>query len=288
MSKPKTVRAGSNPHDLPMIGKSILPPYLYIDDLINMACDMVRIENLQPEIPKTYIPQALIETGGVGFLDSNTYAGGFYWARPLGLPIRYNEWDRFEFFDRFGRTNFEVTRDAGARFIKANAKATPPRLILERLAIMLDLCDRSIAANIRAQIMGRVFPWDNKKGDKALDVLMGEFESGLPLGLPPEQVLSLQTADLTVPVTFDRTLAGRAAIWADAMQRVGSVAAMQYSRERTQSAEVNAYIASTIDLVYIMINTFNDDCERQNILGTDGKPLRMVYAGYAKNGHGSY
>ena len=279
-NEPITVRAGSNPHGHKP-APNVLPPYSYFDDLVAMSCDLVDIPKLDPRTPKNYVARALIMSGGIGYLDNNTVARGFYHARPLGEPIRFDEWERFQFSDRLGRTNFEVSRAAGARYIRANATATPPRMILERLSVLLDLCDRSIAANIRAQILGRVVGTTNKKNETDLWATFDSFERGLPVGLDAEALANLQPVDLTVPITFDRLLAARAAIWSDAMQRVGSVAAMQYSHERTQSAEVNAYIASTIDFVYIMINTFNDDCRRQHILGTDGKPLKMIYTGYA-------
>ena len=281
MAEPVIIRAGQNPHETQnRRPRSILPAYCYVDDLVNMACDLVDVENLDKSIPKNYIARSLVETGGVGFFDSKTFARGFYFARPMGQPIRYDEFDEFQFYDRGGQTSFTINRARGARYIRANAKGTPPKKILERLAIMLDLCDRSIASNIRAQILGRAV--GDKQGNKTrVETLLAAFESGLPVGMDAETLANLQPVDLSVQPTFDRVLAARAAIWSDAMQRVGSVAAMQYSRERTQSAEVNAYIATTIDLVYIMINTFNADCKRQNILGTDNEPLRMVYTGYA-------
>ena len=283
MGEPVIVRAGQNPHDRKEKARSILPRYDYVDDLVNMACDLVDIPKLDPKTPKNYVARSLVETGGVGFFDTRTFARGFYFARPQGVPIRYDEFDEFQFYDRGGLTSFSVTRANGARYIRANAKGTPPKAILERFSIMLDLCDRSIASNIRAQILGRVVgDKKGKDGNSArIDTLLASFETGLSVGLDPETLANLQPVDLSVAPTFDRVLAARAAIWSDAMQRVGSVAAMQYSRERTQSAEVNAYIATTIDLVYMMINTFNADCKRQKILGTDNEPLQMVYTGYA-------
>lgn len=263
--------------DLPL-----LPVVDYATDALNMAADLVAIPNLPDDTPKNFIATSLIKDGGVGFWDlpQDNPARGFYRARKLFRPDRVGEWHSFNFFAGEDSGWFRVTREGGARFIRANASATPTFPFLLRSAVMLDVADRSIAANIRAQIYGRVIKAPSSMTDENIEAMIAAVESGKPFPLDAAAFEMLKGEDISVPFTADRVASVRSMIWSEMLKRVGSVAADHYKRERTQSAEVSASVSEAIDMVYIMINTFNDDCKRQNIIGTDGKPLTMIYTGY--------
>lgn len=260
--------------------KPLLPYCSYVDDLINLACDQIEIEHLDPEVPKNFIPKVLIREGKIGFLKRDDPSRGFYRANETGEPGRYDVYRNFFFYTRYG--GFYASYDEGARLIPANATKIPPVFAFERAGVMLDMADRSIAANIRAQIYGRVLQAGTDKQRETLLALLDSVESGKPIVVTPEagEILG-SSLDLTVPVTFDKVLLARSAIWSGIVKRVGSVAADQYKKERVQSMEVDAAIGETIDSVYIMINSFNEAAKREDIRGLDGGLIQMKYTGYA-------
>lgn len=260
----------------------LLPWVDYAGDALNMAADLVAIPNLGNSVAKNFIATTLIKEGGIGFWDlpADNPARGFYRARRLFRPDRLGEWHDFEFWNGVERGWFRINRDRGARYIRANALASPTYPFLLRSAVMLDVADRSIAANIRAQIYGRIIKAPTSMTDEDILAMIAAVESGKPFPLDAAAFETLKGEDISVPFTADRVASVRSMIWSDMLKRVGSVAADHYKRERTQSAEVSASVSEAIDMVYIMINTFNDDCKRQNILGDNGEPLEMIYTGY--------
>ncbi|MBQ1755509.1 MAG: hypothetical protein IIZ96_02120 [Oscillospiraceae bacterium] len=260
----------------------LLPLVDYAKDAINMAADLIAIPNLPKDTPKNFIVTTMIRDGGIGYWErpEDDPARGFYRARKILRPDRLGIWHTFDFFKGYEGGWFRVLRSEGARYVRANAEGSPTYPFLMRSAIMLDIADRSIAANIRAQIYGRVIKVPDNMTDDDVEAMIAALESGKPFPLSSTAFDMLRGEDISVPFTADRVAAVRSMIWGEMMKRVGSVAADHYKRERTQSAEVSASVAEAIDMVYIMINTFNDDCERQEIIGTDGKPLRMIYSGY--------
>lgn len=260
----------------------LLPWVDYAGDALNMAADLVAIPNLGNSVAKNFIATTLIKEGGIGFWDlpADNPARGFYRARKLFRPDRLGEWHDFDFWNGVERGWFRINRDRGARYIRANALASPTYPFLLRSAVMLDVADRSIAANIRAQIYGRIIKAPTSMTDEDILAMIAAVESGKPFPLDAAAFETLKGEDISVPLTADRVAAVRSMIWSEMLKRVGSVAADHYKRERTQSAEVSASVSEAIDMVYIMINTFNDDCKRQNILGENGKPLEMIYTGY--------
>lgn len=260
--------------------RAILPYTSYSDDLVNLACDQIEIDHLDPDVPKNFIVKTLINYGKIGFLDRPDPSRGFYRMDIAGLPNRYELYNRFFFYTY--DSGFYVSRADGGREIKANATACPPRFAFDRAAVLLDMADRSIAANIRAQIYGRVLTATSEKQKAAILALLDSVESGKPLVVAADLAEVLRSSlDLSVPVTFDKVLAARAAIWSNIVKRVGSVASEQYKRERVQSAEVDAAIGETIDSVYIMINSFNEATKREDVRGLDGQIVTMRYTGYA-------
>lgn len=260
--------------------RSILPYVSYADDLINLACDQIEIEHLDRDVPKNFVVRTLIDYGRIGFLDRNDPSRGFYRMDISGLPDRYGLFHHFYYYTY--DNGFYVSYDEGGREIRANATGIPPRFAFDRAAVLLDMADRSIAANIRAQIYGRAISTGTDKERDKIDVLLDRVESGKPLVVTEDLANVLRSSlDLSVPVTFDKMLLARSAIWSAIVKRVGSVAADQYKKERVQSAEVDAAIGETIDNVYIMINAFNEATEREEIRGEDGEILVMKYTGYA-------
>lgn len=260
----------------------ILFPHDYALDFVNMVCDQIDIPNIEQGTPKDFVIRCLIRDGHVGYLDTPDASRGHYGSRYRGQRARFGLYENFFFRSGAdGQVQFPTSAKYGARDIRANASAVPLFSFFQRCATLLDICDRSIAANIRAQIYGRVITARDSDTEDKIMAVIDALESGRPLVLDETEKALLASYDISIPATFDAVIAARSAIWAEAMKRCGSVSANQYRHERTQTAEVDAAVAETIDAVYIMINTYNDDCKRQNILGTDGKPLHMVFTGYA-------
>lgn len=264
----------------------LLPSVSYVDILKNLACEMIDYDGVDPEVPKDFITRTLIDRGRVGFWDTDTPARGFYESRAFAARTRYRTPDKFVYYTGAGERSFDITTAQGARDIRANATATPLLDTFKRYAHMLEICDRSIIANTRAQVFGRIIKADGHtaKDSATLEMLLDKLESGKPLVLDADTVAALgnlEPVDISIPYTAPAVIAAKGAIWSEAVKMIGSVAQNQYRRERTQTAEVDAAIGESIDLVYILIDTFNADCERQNITARDGTPTRARFNGYA-------
>ena len=82
---------------------------------------------------------------------------------------------------------------------------------------------------------------------------------------------------VTNPTQFvaDKILTLARAEWEDIIKRCGVVTSNNFKRERVQTAEINAGAGECIDYIYIMVDTFNRDCERA------GLPTRMHFNGFA-------
>lgn len=249
----------------------------YMNEFINTACDMVDIDGLSPDVPKGFIIRSLIRDGRVAYLDRNDPSAGWYNAQKSGEPNRYGYYDTLYLTEASGINGFYATVRDGVREIRANATAYPPFLLYEKYTKQLSLCDRAITANIRASILSRILPVDDASKRTSVEIALQDVEEGLPIVVDGMDVMEafMKSSDISTTFIADRLIGVRSAIWSDAAVRLGTISGNQYKKERVQSAEVDASVAETIDAVYVMINTFNEDCQRH------GLPFRMHYTGYA-------
>lgn len=249
----------------------------YVNEFVNTACDMVDITGLSPDVPKAFIIKSLIKKGRVAYLERNDDSRGWYNAAPAPAkqPNRYGYYDTLFLTQSNGLKGFYATVADGVKEIRANAEAYPLFITYQKYATQLALCDRAINANLRASIMTRMLTATDETQKEELQIALSEMEDGLPLIVTDDIRHAFEASDLSTDFIAREIIDVRSAIWADAAVRLGTISGNQYKKERVQSAEVDASVAETIDSVYIMVNTFNEDCER------NGLPFRMVFTGYA-------
>jgi len=244
----------------------------YVQEFINTIIDMVNIQGLEKEVPKSFIIKALLEGGRCGFYDKEGPTRGFYKFAPGSIPDRYGIYNNGTLSNAAG-VSFYAKRDVIE--IRANPERRPIMLDFLKYGRQLAACDLAIEANVRASTWGRLLTYANEKDKDAILLAFNDTQLGLPTMISEALRRSFDNSDISVPFVAPQIKGVQAAIYSDAQRRIGTVSGNQYKKERVQSAEVDASIAETIDSIYIMIDTFNEDCER------GGLPYRMEYNGYA-------
>lgn len=244
----------------------------YVKEFVNTICDIVSIDGLEPDVPKSFVISALVDGGRAGFLDVADPSRGFYRFAPNDVPNRYGLFEGGTLTNGAGRT-FPVKKNVVE--VRANPERYPLKLDIIKYANQLARCDMAIDANIKAATYSRMIGTSDPKEREAIEIAIEECMLGRPAIVDNSIRQAFESSDISVALVAPQIAAVRAQIYADAQRRVGTVSGGQYKKERVQTAEVDASIAETIDNIYIMIDTFNEDCER------GGLPYRMRYNGYA-------
>lgn len=252
--------------------------------ILNFACAMVRCERTdgKPDnIPNGWGVKNLIQYGQIGYLHSSTEAEGLYRISKVstrdryGTPIEVNAQT-----DATGSAPFVVSTtrdgeptDGRMSIIRANATAAPPFVTIQRYAEMIAKAEFHVNVNLLASLRSQIVGLPDGQS-AAFDMIMENAMNGFPTKITDDLAHSLTTFDISVPLDSPQVYQLVLQLWASALKQFGGVTPESYKAERTQTAEVDATIAQSIDNVYILIDQANEDCKRQNV------PLRFVYAGY--------
>lgn len=249
-----------------------IPCSPYIDEVISFACSVVTIDDLPPDVPQDFIIKSLIYHGEMVYLDGPL--AGWYLSTRGGLRDRYGRPKAY-----FLRTlasdaaPFEVPADKTVR-IRANALSIPPLFEISRLSNMVSLCDRALRVNLLSSMSTRMFAADTPETENSIRLAFDDFQDGRPGVVRSDILATMQNSDVSVPFRGGELHALRTALLHDLYKKFGAITPAQYKAERTQSAEVSANIAESIDNIYVLIEQFNRDAE------AGGLACRMRYTGY--------
>ncbi len=254
--------------------KSILTQ-AYFDEYLSMFCNAVKILGLPDDIPQYYILKTLFTRGVIAkYGDLGIYRPEF-----VGLKDIYGEYKTVHLTNADGQrlfTSVPVGLEHGkAQIIKANAIKYPYAPRMMEIAETLAILDISMRVNVLNSQTNHILPYTSKEQGKSIERAFDEMQAGLPVVLYYKDMLDvIQPMDITAEFKADKIQGLKETIWNDSLKRLGIVSENNFKKVRVQSAEVDASIAESIDYVYTMIDSFNYDCERNNI------PWVMEFDGY--------
>ena len=252
-----------------------------LEDIINFACAMVEIvptdgDTLQE--PSGWATRWLIEQGVIGWNETDGAMRGWWLVNGFTELNRYGQ-PKAAFCRTQATASGEIVRrisyepGKGMHIIRANTLAIPPRLFMASFARLIEQAERLLWTNMRASTRSQLIGAPKDQVETVRGILE-DANNGDASVIETTIAQSLSSLDLSVPFMGNDIHQLLTSLYSDAYRRFGGVTPPQYKAERQQSAEIAAQIASTIDNVYIMIDTFNDGCERY------GVPRKMVYRGY--------
>lgn len=263
-------------------------------EILAFACSMIRARRIdgKPDLlPAGWLEKSMIKYGSLGWVRSETAAEGFYQIHRIGAVDRYGVPKTVTLkTEATASPQFsanvigaslspdEVRADLSpleVAIVKANALARPPIFAIRRYAVAIAALDVAIPANVIASMRSQIVGVPDTLVDSVEEVLYRAAQ-GLPVVCTSELFESMRTADISVPFKGGDYQNLRATLWSEAVKQFGGITPAQYKAERTQSAEVSAGIAGSIDNVYQMIDQFNEDAER------GGVPYRFEYVGYGQ------
>lgn len=252
-------------------------------DIINFACAMIgsrRTDGQTDPVPTGWLERQIILNGKVGYLHSPTGAEGFYLVTSVaerdryGVPTIVNAKTMATGASAFA---VPVAADGGEEgkisLVHANASGSAPYDVIRRYAHMIAACEKHIDVNVIASMRSQVIAVaEGKAAD--LDLMIENSLEGRPTAIDQSFADVLQTFDVSVPLDAPAVYQLDLQLWADVLKRFGGITPASYKGERTQSAEVSATIAQSIDNVYVLIDHANADLRRGNI------PYEFFYRGY--------
>lgn len=258
------------------------------NDILSFACAMIRarrIDGKPDPLPTGWLEKSMIMHGKLGWISSESDAEGFYKIDRLGTVDRYGVPKTVTLTTeataaaKFSARVAGVADPAGdtsplaVSIVRANALARPPILSIRRYAVAIATLDVAIPANVIASMRSQIIGVPDTYADSVEDVLHRAAQ-GLPVVCTSDLYDNMRTIDISVPFLGREYQDLRATLWNEAIKQFGGITPAQYKAERTQSAEVSAGIAGSIDNVYQLIDQFNTDAEK------GGVPYRLEYVGY--------
>lgn len=263
-------------------GCNMPPAFLnYRDKYYNEFCDLimnsVKINGLS-FAEENFAKTQLFSTGFVGYYG---LIDKFLKTMPETAILQDGRfWKQGQFFDAsniaIGRHEYDFeTKDAEAWRIFV---ATPAKSVLfdEALKAACDLadCDVGIMQNIRAVRTPAFWITDNADFVLSVENAVQVTESGETHVIIKKPLSSmLNTMKNETPFVADKIQEQKKIIRNEFLTRIGILTANSSKRERVQTAEIEAGIGETVDLIYTVIDYWNKQNEQY------GLPYTMEFNG---------
>lgn len=251
--------------------------------IVNFAASMIEIESDDPAVkqaPRGWALVNLFRYGMIGFYDSESPALRGWWiAMGADRFNRYKQPIRCECrTDRTGAASMFKTieydpKKRGMKLLRANPLTVPPLIAMQEDAGRIERAYSLLDVNLRAAKRTQILTCEKNQKDAVLDILADQDDGEFSV-IDRSALSEIGSLDISVPYVGGDVHALISNLWADALRRWGGVTPPQYKAERTQSAEVAASVAESIDNIYIMLDTLNADAKRV------GVPVRFKYRGY--------
>lgn len=246
-----------------------------VKELTALFCNAVTITDLPSDIPPEYITLGMLFDGAMGVRRDNPSI--WYRVKPSGTINRYGY---SNYYNLGYANNVFVEQNVpyeDIHLIKANAQCFPWYIKFVQSAERIEKLETSANINIEVARNTAIIPVPDDKSVASIERVYKSTKDGAVAVAVTDRVAEMLQNQVTNPTQFvaDKILTLARAEWEDIIKRCGVVTANNFKRERVQTAEVNAGAGECIDYIYIMVDTFNRDCERA------GLPARMHFNGFA-------
>ncbi len=249
-------------------------------EYLNLLLNAVKIvdkgsANALPFVVETFVKRALFENGAAGY-DKITQQ--WYYVYGEGLD-EYGKPTQLVLVTANGKT---LTRKAyydddadGAYEILGLPipNLTLGAIIQETTEFMVN-CDIAMRQNLEACKTPYIVVCRDENLRLSFAAALQEKQLGqAALIVSPELGEGLKAISVNTPYLVDKFAEARDAERDTLLNKLGILTANTNKRERVQSSEVNATLGQASDYIYLLIDTFNKQCE------TYGLPFEMQYNG---------
>lgn len=249
--------------DLPKDEGAGFPAPLYSSaEYLNLLANAVAIEGLDYKKAR-YVIKLLINDGAVGY-DSIT--DRFYKVSGIGIdeegdPIRAH----FYAFSgkEFTRALSYEPKEDGAFYIRALPYGEITfREIVARSGDFIGLCDTALVQNLKACMTPYIVAVKDKDTLLSVRHALQQKQDGQAVLIVSEGLSdSLQSTKIGVEFLGDRFVELREGERDRLLKKLGIVTDITKG-ERVQTSEVNANVCQASDYIYMMIDTFNKQCDQ--------------------------
>lgn len=270
--------------DLPKVeGADNTAPLYSSAEYLNLLANAVAIEGLDYKKAR-YVIKLLIDEGAVGY-DSIT--DRFYKVSGIGKdeegdPIRaffYAQNNK-----KFTRTLSYEPKEDGAFYIRAlpYGEVTFSEIV-ERSGDFISLCDTALVQNLKACMTPYIVAVKDKDTLLSVRHALQQKQDGQAVLIVSEGLSdTLQATKIGVEFLADKFVDLREGERDRLLKKLGIVTDITKG-ERVQTSEVNANVCQASDYIYMMIDTFNKQCDQY------GLPFKMKANGtfeelYTDNG----
>ena len=252
--------------DLPKVeGGGVSRPLYTKAEYLNLLANAVKIEGLDFKKAR-YVIKLLIDEGAVGY-DSIT--DRFYKISEIGKdeegdPIKgmfYAQNNK-----KFTRTLSYEPKEDGAFYIRALPYGEVTlRQIVERSCDFIALCDKALIQNLKACMTPYIVAVKDKDTLLSVRQAIQQQQDGQAVLIVSEGLSdALQATKIGVEFLGDKFVQLEDGEVNRLLNKIGIVTDITKG-ERVQTSEVDAKVCQASDYIYMMIDTFNKQCEQYGL-----------------------
>lgn len=246
-------------------GGGVSRPLYTTAEYLNLLANAVTIEGLDYKKAR-YVIKLLIDEGAVGY-DSIT--DRFYKISEIGKdeegdPIKgmfYAQNNK-----KFTRNLSYEPKEDGAYYIRALPYGEITlREIVERSCEFIGLCDTALIQNLKASMTPYIVAVKDKDTLLSVRHALQQKEDGQAVLIVSEGLSdALQATKIGVEFLGDKFVQLKDGEVNRLLKKIGIVTDV-VKGERVQTSEVNANVCQASDYIYMMIDTFNKQCEQYGL-----------------------
>lgn len=222
-------------------------------------------------ITENYIKKTIISNGTIGY---DKITDDFYRVKGCG---RNNKGDFITllFLTENGKSftreaSYEATK-SGAYIIKGTPTGTPLINIINQSCKLINSCNEAIFQNIEACKSPFVAILENDELKESFELALKQKQDGEPIILVSSALgEAMKVLNLQVQFLADKFNVLKGEFKNELLTKLGIMNANTDKRERVQVGEVNATLGQCLDYLYLLIDTFNKQCETYEI------PYKMI------------
>lgn len=256
--------------DLPSVEGAGLPAPIYDSaEYLNLLSNAVSIEGTDYKKAR-YAIKLLIDEGVVGY---DAITDRFYKVSGIGIdeegdPIRARFYTCTS--KNFTRTLSYEPKEDGAFYIRALPYGEVTfREIVDRSGRFISLCDRALIQNLEASMTPYIVAVKDKDTLLSVRQALQKKQDGQAVLIVSEGLAdALQATKIGVEFLADKFVELREGERDRLLKKLGIVTDITKG-ERVQTSEVDANVCQASDYIYMLIDTFNKQCEQY------GLPFKM-------------